>query len=95
MIRIAAQKDHPARHHLFRVDIGHFEAQHSGIEGGGFFEVGYLQDDMAQLADMKVHSLWGRHTFKFLYIDSHDGPSFYSAGPMEWQRFLPVTVQPA
>src|SRR4029077_7533768 len=82
MIRVAAQKDHAARHHLFGVDIGYFEAEHLGVEGGGSFQVGYLQDDMAQLADMKVHSLRGRHALKLLDIDSH-GPSFLSNRPDE------------
>src|SRR6266436_8007093 len=82
MIRVAAQKNHTARHQLFGVDIRDLEPQHLGVKGGGSFQVAYLQDDMAQLADMKVHSLRGRHALKLLDIDSH-GPSFLSNRPDE------------
>jgi hypothetical protein len=63
MVRMAAQKNHAARHHLFRVDIGDSKAQYLGVESGGSFEVAYPQDNMAELGDMKVHSLGRRHTF--------------------------------
>jgi hypothetical protein len=63
MVRIAAQKDHTSRHHFLGVDVGHFETQHLGVKSGGFFQVAHLQDDVAELADMKIHSLRGRHTF--------------------------------
>jgi hypothetical protein len=76
MVRIAAQKDHPAGHHLFGVDIGHFETQNLGVKVGGSFQVAYLQDDMTQLADMKVHSLRGRHALKLLDIDGHSNLLF-------------------
>src|SRR5688572_22547877 len=59
MVRVAAQKNHPARHHCFRVNIGNLEAQHLGVKSGGFFQVADLQDYMTELADVKIHP-WRR-----------------------------------
>jgi hypothetical protein len=59
MVCIAAQKNHSARHHCLRVNIGNFEAQHLGVKSGGFFQVADLQDYMTELADVKIHP-WRR-----------------------------------
>ena len=61
MVCIAAQKNHPARHHCLRVNIGNFEAQHLGIKSGGFFQVADLQDYVTELADVKIHPLRRSH----------------------------------
>ena len=57
MVGIAAQKNHPARHHCFRVNVGNFEPQYLGVKSGGFLQVADLQHDMTEFTDMKVHSL--------------------------------------
>ena len=57
MVCVAAQKNHPARHHRFGINIGDSQAEHLGVKSGGFLQVTDLQDDMTELADMKVHSV--------------------------------------
>ena len=71
VIRIAAQKNHTAGHHLVRVDIGNFESQHLSVEFRGSFEIAYLQDDMADFTDVKIHAPRRREALQFLDIDGH------------------------
>ena len=59
VIGFAAENNHAARHHVFRIDVGDFE----GVEIGRPFEVRYLQDDVAELASMKIHPSRRRHAF--------------------------------
>src|SRR5919108_4328784 len=63
MIGIAAKKNHSARHHLLGIDVRNFEAQDPRIKCSGFFEIAHLQDYMAQLGDMKIHSCRRSHAF--------------------------------
>jgi hypothetical protein len=75
MICIATQKHHAAGHHVFRVYIGYLEPEHLCVEFGGSFEIAYLEYDMADLADMKIHSLRRSHAFQFFDIDGHNDSS--------------------
>jgi len=43
MIGVAPQENHATGHHLFRIDVRHFEAEHLRVEGSGSFEVADLQ----------------------------------------------------
>ena len=61
MVRIAAQEYHPAGHHGFGVNVGNLKAEHLGVKGCRFFQVADLQDDMAELADMKIDSSRRNH----------------------------------
>src|ERR1700732_632317 len=51
MVRVAAQKNHAAGHHLLRIDIRDLETEQLGIEPGRSLYVAYVEDDMTQLAD--------------------------------------------
>jgi hypothetical protein len=61
MVRVAAQENHSARHHCLRVNVGDFEAEHLSVKRSGFFQVPDLQHDMAELADVKIHSFGRSH----------------------------------
>src|SRR5438067_13500540 len=79
VIRVAAQKHHAAGHHIFGIDVRDFEAENSGVEIRGPFEIGYLQYHMADLADIKIHSLRWRQVLYYFGIDSIGSSSIYVA----------------
>jgi hypothetical protein len=81
MIGVATQKHHAAGHHLFRVNVRDFEAQDLRVKFRGAFEIGYLQDDVADFADMKIHALLGRHAFQLFDIDGHNDFSISESAP--------------
>src|ERR1700741_4427594 len=51
MIRVASQKDHAARHHLFWIDVRDLEAEHLGVEACRPLDVAHVENDVPQLAD--------------------------------------------
>src|SRR5712691_1102547 len=53
MIGIAAEKDHPARHHAIGIPVADLEAQHFGIEAQGRLEVGDVEHDMTDLSKLE------------------------------------------
>jgi hypothetical protein len=76
MIGVTTQENHAAGHHLFRIRVGHFETEHLRVEGGGYFQVVYLENHMAQLADLETHSLGRKHTLELSDVYGHGGSSF-------------------
>src|SRR5439155_13318617 len=61
MVGVAAQKHHASGHHVLGIYIGNFETEHLRVEFRGKFEVRYSKHDMADLADVKFHSLRRSH----------------------------------
>ncbi len=57
MVRVAAQEDHAAGHHLFRIDVRNLEAEHLGVESRRALHVAHVENDVSQLADTERKTL--------------------------------------
>ena len=57
MVRVAAQKDHAARHHRLGVRVGDLEAQNFGVEPGRALHVAHIENDMPELADAERQAM--------------------------------------
>ena len=63
MIAVAAQKHHASGHHLFGINVGDLEAENVSVKLRRALEIGDLQDHMADLGDVELHSFGRRHAF--------------------------------
>src|SRR5262249_6054147 len=57
MVRVAAQENHAARHHLRRVDVGDLEAEYLGVEPRRPLDVMHVDNDVSQLSDTERKAL--------------------------------------
>ena len=58
MVLIAAQKDHAAGYHLFRIDVRNLKAENFAVEPCRSLDVVHVDNDVPQPADPKRKAVW-------------------------------------